>query len=416
MDPTPPPRPSAAFASSDAASPSSAPATAASGDDTNGVLTWIHFGDLHASAEDRWRSVRDLRAMIAAVDTLPAGSVDFAFLPGDNANHGEAVQYGLIARSMARLHLPWHAIPGDHDFEPGDLAAFHDGLHVRELPYGEFVKGRRCLFLDIVSHGGGGPDFRLGDAQLQWLRDQLVASRGDSGRPVVFMHAFPGDLAEDAQAVAELFADHGVLCVDTGHTHYNELVNDGAVVYSATRSTGQIEEGRVGFSVQAVDGSAVSWRFKPAAQGWPFVLVTSPADHRLVTDAAAAGPTPDGRVVVRAKVLGRDIVEVVLEVDDDAGLPMQPVDGHVGLWAATLDRLDDGEHRLRVRAVDGAGGRDVDTIVVRVAADAGTGESSAASSAARRKHLGEDVHSIGAWADHGVLGSQLGPNKHGKKW
>lgn len=382
--------------------------------DSNPVLTWIHFGDLHASAEDRWRSVRDLRAMIAAVDTLPAGSVDFAFLPGDNANHGEAVQYGLIARSMARLHLPWHAIPGDHDFEPGDLAAFHDGLHVRELPYGEFVKGRRCLFLDIVSHGGGGPDFRLGDAQLQWLRDQLVASRGDSGRPVVFMHAFPGDLAEDAQAVAELFADHGVLCVDTGHTHYNELVNDGAVVYSATRSTGQIEEGRVGFSVQAVDGSAVSWRFKHAAQGWPFVLVTSPADRRLVTEASGADATPGGQVDVRAKVLGVDIAEVVLQVDDAPDLPMRPVDGCVGLWTATVDRLDDGEHRLRVRAADRSGHADVDTIVVQV------GTSGPASShgapATRRAHLGEDVHSIGAWVDHGVLGSQLGPNKHGKKW
>jgi len=29
---------------------------------------------------------------------------------------------------------------------------------------------------------------------------------------------------------------------------------------------------------------------------------------------------------------------------------------------------------------------------------------------------GHDLHSIGAWPEHGLLGSRLGPNRNGKKW
>jgi hypothetical protein len=73
-----------------------------------------------------------------------------------------------------------------------------------------------------------------------------------------------------------------------GHTHYNELANDGCTIFATTRSTGQIEEGPVGFSLMAVDRGVLSWRFKPLDAAWPFVLITSPADRRLITNPDAA--------------------------------------------------------------------------------------------------------------------------------
>jgi len=30
--------------------------------------------------------------------------------------------------------------------------------------------------------------------------------------------------------------------------------------------------------------------------------------------------------------------------------------------------------------------------------------------------LGTDAHTIGEWCEHGLLGSQLGPNKNGRAW
>ena len=67
-----------------------------------------------------------------------------------------------------------------------------------------------------------------------------------------------------------------VALVDMGHTHYNELANDGRTIFAATRSTGQIEEGPVGYSVATIDGGVVSWRFKPLDDPFPFVMITAP--------------------------------------------------------------------------------------------------------------------------------------------
>ena len=47
-----------------------------------------------------------------------------------------------------------------------------------------------------------------------------------------------------------------VALVDMGHTHYNELANDGRTIFAATRSTGQIEEGPVGYSIATIDAES----------------------------------------------------------------------------------------------------------------------------------------------------------------
>jgi 3',5'-cyclic-AMP phosphodiesterase len=100
-----------------------------------------------------------------------------------------------------------------------------------------------------------------------------------------------------------------------GHTHYNDLANDGRTIYAATRffSVGQIEEGDVGFAFAAVDRGAVSWRFKTLDSPWPFVMITSPPDRRLVIDPDAAWLTAGRRCEVRASVWGKNpIVDAVL--------------------------------------------------------------------------------------------------------
>ena len=71
--------------------------------------------------------------------------------------------------------------------------------------------------------------------------------------------------------------------VDTGHTHYNEVANDGHTIYAATRSTGQVREGPVGFSIINLDNGVVSWKFKPLGS-WRFVMITSPSDKLLLID------------------------------------------------------------------------------------------------------------------------------------
>ena len=372
------------------------------------VLSWLHVGDLHLTAAGE-ENHRDLGRIVALANALPPGSLDFAVLPGDNADDGMPEQFRLVRDAVAPLRLPLRILPGDHDFKPGSsdgrsapgLDAYHAVLGAERLPFAEKVAGRRCLFLDVVSAGTGGPDFRVGEAQLAWAEREVEAA-GAAGQDVVlFMHTYPADLREGGDRLGALLARPQVLCVDMGHTHYNELANDGGTVFMATRSTGQVEEGPPGFSVAAVDGRTVSWRFKPLDAAWPFVLITQPADRRLATHASQA---MDGSCPVRAKVLGDAPVDAVeAQVDDGAWAAMAPVPGAVALWE--LPKAAAGG-QVRVRARDARGRQDTDAVMP--ARSGWTFPERAAD--------GSDRDRVGAWPEKGILDTQLGPNRNGRTW
>lgn len=370
------------------------------------VLSWVHFGDLHLT-EMGQPNHADLLALIAAVNQHMADGVDFAVLPGDNADNGTDAQFRLVRQAMDRLDLDLHILPGDHDFETGSLSGFHQILGVAPLPASHLVAGHRCLFLDVVSAGSGGPDFRLGPAQLNWLGRALADALAAKERVVVFMHTYPADLRDCAKVVTQLFAAGRVACVDMGHTHYNELANDGRTIFAATRSTGQIEEGPVGFSVAAVDRGAVSWRFQPLAGEWPLVLITHPADRRLVTEVAQI---VCDTMHLRAKVWGAASIRTMhARVGKGPPVLLQPEEDGSCLWSATCRAPADGLHAVTVEAADADGrvGRDrIDVLVSR----------SGAYEMLRRHGDGSDKDTIGAWTERHMLGTQLGPNRNGKQW
>ncbi|WP_428374893.1 metallophosphoesterase family protein [Lichenicoccus sp.] len=368
--------------------------------DGQAVLSWLHIGDLHITraAEPNYR---DLQRIVALVRGLPTGSVDFAVLPGDNADDGTPEQFRLVRDALRPLPMPLHILPGDHDFKPGTLEGFHAVLGAERLPKAVTVRGYRCLFLDVVSAGGGGPDFRLGEDQLAWAERELALAEAQGQDVVVFMHTYPADLRQGAEHLCRLLAQPHVACVDMGHTHYNELANDGATIFMATRSTGQIEEGPPGFSIAAVDGRTVSWRFKPLDAAWPFVLITSPADRRLAT---GTGPAHDAARVVRAKVLSdTPIAAVECRADDEAWAPMHPVPGAAAMWQAPAPA---DARRLAVRARDVGGNQDEDRVE-----PAGPGWV-----APQRVARGSDADRIGAWPERGIHDTQLGPNRNGRHW
>ncbi len=127
--------------------------------------------------------------------------------------------------------------------------------------------------------------------------------------PLVFMHAYPGDLAADGDTIARQFIDGEVAFVDTGHTHYNELLNDGRMLYGATRSTAQIEEdgGAPGFTIVCVQDRVVSWRFRRLDAAWPHVQIVSPGDVRLITRPTDPHQVPrPGAVEVVARLFGAE--------------------------------------------------------------------------------------------------------------
>ncbi|KQN40427.1 metallophosphoesterase [Sphingomonas sp. Leaf407] len=370
------------------------------------VLSWVHIGDLHMDEAGGWESRDRLAAIVAEINDHVGDGVDFVYLPGDNANHATAEQYRVITDTLASLRLPYRVIPGDHDYETGDLARYEAAFPVENRPEVEVIAGHRCIFLDIVSAGAGGPDFRLTMHHRNRLRAELARAEAAGQVPVVFMHAYPGDLAADGEEIARFLADARVAFVDTGHTHYNELLNDGRVVYGATRSTGEIEEGdgRPGFSIVTLHDRVPSWRFKETGGAWPFVQIVAPADIRLVTRPADPTQVPrPGTVSIVARLFGDTDGPVLLSVDGGSDTPMVAA-GEGGLWSAAVE-LAAGAHRIAVTAGDD---RDVIGILVRGEADTPRRGAPIAS--------GRDLHTIGAWPDHGIMGTQLGPNKNGRHW
>ncbi|TVT43668.1 metallophosphoesterase [Hymenobacter setariae] len=362
-------------------------------------LVYAHLGDLHIT-DAKARNYLDFLSILVQLEVECSGRLNFIYLPGDVADNGLAEQYHLVAAALRLASVPVYTISGDHDMESGSLAPFYAGLPAHSLPLALTVQGVRCLFLDVCGPGQGGPDFRLGASQLTWLREQL--GQVPAGTEVaLFMHTYPADLrdATERQQLTALLAQHRVALVDMGHTHYNELANDGTTIYAATRSTGQIEEGPVGYSLISLDGGIVSWRFKPLDNSFPFVLITAPADYRLLRHAeqvVAASFT------IQALVFGAHAVtEVVYWLDEGPRLPMQP-DAH-GVWQAEATWTTP-FHTLTVAARDATGRLGRHQLVPALSPSQLLGQPG----------LGSDAVSIGAWEENGILGTQLGPNRNAK--
>jgi len=373
----------------------------------SGTISWLHVGDLHMDEADGMISHARLERIVAEANTHLGDTVDFVFLPGDNANHATPAQYQAITGALAGLDRPWRIIPGDHDFEGGDLAAYECAIPEANRHEAEVIARHRCIciFLDIISAGAGGPDFRLTMHHRSRLLRELARAEAEGQTPLVFMHAYPGDLAADADEIARVFADTRVAFVDTGHTHYNKLLNDGRVVYGATRSTGQIEEGggQAGFSIVTVHDTVPSWRFKTFGGEWPFVQIVGPADYRLVTRPADPRQVSrPGSVEITAKIFGRIVEPVLLSAGGSDAVAMARVAG-TSLWRASVT-LPPGLHKVSVTA---GNDRDTTRVLVRAADEVPRRAMPVAP--------GRDIHTIGAWPEHDIDGLQLGPNKNGMR-
>ncbi|UPJ50102.1 metallophosphoesterase [Bradyrhizobium sp. 200] len=374
--------------------------------DQSNVLSWVHFGDLHITHRDE-QNYQNFLTLIAHANTNLAAGIDFAVLPGDNAEDGTEEQFLLVKQAIERLTIPLEIIPGDHDAKTGSLDLYRRCLEP-ELWRSRSISSYRCLFLNARDNGSQ-KGFGIGPAQTEWLASELRASDASEQWPVLFMHTYPSELGSSAAAVQALMRNHHVIMVDMGHTHYNEIASDGRTIYAATRSTGQIEEGPVGFSIANLDDVVVSWKFKPLG-AWPFVMVTSPADRAFIIDTDRPDQVVRGVTEVRAKTwdaLG--VVSAVCRIDDGPVWPMRRI-GTSAAWGCAWDSSEsaDGVHHLTVQ-VRTADGREASDTISALTSQSGRYEMP-------QCRPGDDVNAIGAYPEKGILGTQLGPNKNGRKW
>ncbi len=371
--------------------------------DAAGVLSWVHIGDLHMRKGGEQNDL-DLRAIVHRVNTAFADSISFVFLPGDNADHGDLPAYAVVRQSLDRLQVPWCAIVGDHDVEEKSLGNFRTAL-AEQIYYAFTIGDVRFLALNAFDK----PDptsFSVSAAQLRWTEDQLRKATEQNQLIVLLLHCYPSDLKEGGEELKRLIAKFKVKLVDMGHTHYNEISHDGKTIYTATRSTGQIEEGPVGFSITNIDNGVVSWRFMDLGDR-PAVIITSPADERLMADDVELGSSEKADLRVRAKIWSKRGISKAEVHFAGQSFPLHRVENsNVYERLLSIGDADAGICPLRVTVSDTEGNTAADEIRVLI----GTNRPS------RERAERDQDNVLEAWPEHGLLGTQLGPNKNGRKW
>ena len=371
--------------------------------DAAGVISWVHVGDLHMRAAGEQNDL-DLQAIVKEINQAFSASISFVFLPGDNADHGDALAYGVVRKSLDELTVPWCAIVGDHDVEQKSFDNVTASL-AEHTHYSFTVGAVRFLALNAFDVPEP-PSFAILAGQLRWLEEQMRAATAAEQTKVLLLHCYPSDLKQGREELTRLVSDHGVKLIDMGHTHYNEIAHNGKTIYTATRSTGQIEEGPVGFSVTNLDGGVVSWRFLELGK-LPAVIITSPADERLMADDAELNSSGGMDIRVRAKVWAEREISDVQATFADQSLTLQRVSGS-NVWEASFPspEVSPGMYPLRVVATDIKGLTATDEIRALVGSDRPQ----------RQRAERDQDNALEAWPEHGLLGTQLGPNKNGRKW
>jgi Icc protein len=138
-------------------------------------------------------------------------------------------------------------------------------------------------------------------------------------------------------------------------------------------------------------------------------MIAFRADERLRTDHEVSPFRMDGTMQIRAKAWSdRPFVTGFAEVASRR-VPLECVP-QSALWQAELNLEDllDGTYPLVVELVDeeGKSGRDEIRIAVK---------SRSIVKAELRPGRDRD-NVVGTWPERGILGTQLGPNKNGRKW
>lgn len=365
------------------------------------TVSWIHIGDPHLTRAGEPNEI-DLGAIIDEIDAVYANrGIDFVFVPGDIADDGSAAAFQLLRRHLDRLNVPWFGIVGDHDVHEKSFDLFRQSISP-EL-YGMFSIGPyRFLWLNALAIPR--PDsFVVDEEQLEWLEAELCKCEQSGMKAVLFLHCYPSDLKRGGAQLTQLLHRYPVLLADMGHTHYNEISNDGTLLYSATRSTGQIEEGPVGYSVTTLDGDCVSWHFVPL--GSPsLAVVTQPSDERLLTERTMHSVEPD-RILIHAKIWSR---VPIVDAHAEFGGGTTALHSDDGLfWTGEMERPHprQGASELCLAAVDESG----QTITSAIRVLLGDRQQRAFAPV-------DQDNAIGAWQERGLLGTQLGPNRNGRKW
>ena len=324
-------------------------------------VTFVVPGDLHlteAGLENH------LAAFMVVDEVNDLIRPDFVMFIGDNVQDATEAQFRLFDGLRSRLQVPHHALVGDHDVKD-DPEASRFRSRLGETFGSSRLRGFRFLRLDTQQARPLG----LSPEQVRWFRGEVDGALDEGERVVIFQHNYPYQIWEDFsgpgidewRAIVQTRRVEAIIC---GHTHYEQVANDGRNVAVAVRSIGDPEGGPPGYLLGHLHGDDLAITFRSVHDDGPAVLVTHPRDSLFAT-----GPkhVVAGADVFRVRAWSKSrVLEVRGRIDLDGWFPLHPNDA--GTWEAPLpgDRLAKGEHAFEAEVVaeDGRrGGRTMSFLV-----------------------------------------------------
>jgi Icc protein len=230
------------------------------------------LSDIHLADDDPapTRALHEAVTSLLALSTPP----DAVVLTGDLTDHGRPAEYALLAEEIARLPMPVHPLPGNHDDVGALLAAFP------QLPgrnYAVKVGGVRLLCCDSTIPGQPGGDLSDPD----WL-DATLAEEPDTPT-VVAMHHPPYAIgvgwidrmghARPARLASVIERHPQVVRVIAGHVHTGSMSAFAGTVATTCPSTyrqlfidpggpAALSDAAPGYALHLIDGTRAVTHFR----------------------------------------------------------------------------------------------------------------------------------------------------------
>lgn len=146
---------------------------------------------------------------------------EFVLVVGDLANDGSEKQLGGLKDALNTLGVPFHAVPGNHDYTAKSDRKSYDALFPNKLNYAFTHAGWQFVGVDSTE-GILHENVKVGKPALAWLDAELP--KLDAAKPTVLFTHFPVGKGvkmrlANADAVLDRFKPLALKGVFGGHYH-----------------------------------------------------------------------------------------------------------------------------------------------------------------------------------------------------
>lgn len=249
---------------------------------SRGPLRFAWLSDTHVGSD---RGADDLRAAVADINATKG--LRFALVTGDVTEMGSLEELSLAKNILDGLRLPYHIIPGNHDFKWSESGAT-DFPRLWGSDRFVFASGG-FRFIGLAQ----GPVMRMGDGHwapqdVRWL-DGLLEEKGAKDRPTIFVTHYPLDESiANWYVVLDKFKTAPTAAVLVGHGHSNRAMDFEGVPGVMSRSILGTKDVAPGYTVVEIGAKAMTFSERTGSK-------TLPPWHMIELDKSRVPMAAGGR-------------------------------------------------------------------------------------------------------------------------